>query len=203
MAGLREEAEDGLGLALVGALAAQRREAQQPHRGRGVAGGDRVVADLLAAGDQPLVVVRGRKEAAALGVAEAGDHRLGELAGLLVPALLEARFVERQQRLEQEGVVLEVGVEPRLAVLEGAQQAAPVVAQLAEDELGALARRLQVVVALEDRAGLGESGDRQRVPRGEALVVEPRADTPFAGLEQRPSCGVRPPARRFPHPPRR
>ena len=35
-------------------------------------------------------------------------------------------------------------------------------------------RRLQVVGALEHRAGVGERRDHQRVPGGEALVVEPR-----------------------------
>ncbi len=100
-----------LGLRLVGALAGQGREAQQAQRRRGVARGDRVVADLLAAGDQRFVVVGGREEAAALGVAEAGDHRVGERQGLLEPALLEGRFVEGEQGLEQEGVVLQVGVE--------------------------------------------------------------------------------------------
>ena len=41
----------------------------------------------------------------------------------LEPALLEGRLVEGQQRLEQEGVVLEVAVEVGPAVLVGAQQA--------------------------------------------------------------------------------
>ena len=54
---------------------------------------------------------------------------------------LEARLVEGEQRLEQEGVVLEVGVEAGVAVLVGAQQAAVGVAHRAEHELGALARR--------------------------------------------------------------
>ena len=42
----------------------------------------------------------------------------------LEPAHLEGRLVEGEQRLQQEGVVLEVGVELRLAVVVGAQQAA-------------------------------------------------------------------------------
>ena len=146
-----EEAEDAFGLLLVAALAGQRGEAQQAHRRGAVAGGDRVVADLLAAGDQRFVVVGGGEEAAALVVAEAGDHRLGELAGPLEPALLEGRFVEGEQRLEQEGVVLEVGVEVGAAVLVGAQQVAVGVAQLRPDELGAGAGGVQVVLALRGR----------------------------------------------------
>ena len=110
--------------------------------------------------------IGGGEEAAALGVAEAGDHGLGEGLGLLEPALLEGRFVKRQQRLEQEGVVLQVGVEMGPAVLVGAQQAPVGVAQGAEHELGAAAGRLEVVLAPEHRAGLGQGGDRQRVPGG-------------------------------------
>ena len=83
---LGEEAEDALGLLLVGALAGQGGEAQQAEGGGGVARGDRVVADLLAAGDQRFVVVGGGEEAAALGVGEAGEQGVGELAGALEPA---------------------------------------------------------------------------------------------------------------------
>ena len=84
-------------------------------------------------------------------------------------------------------MVLEVGVEPRLAVLVGAQQVAVAVAHLGEDELGAGARRLEVVGAAEDGAGLGQGGDRQRVPGGEPLVVEPRPDALRPRLVQRPA----------------
>ena len=55
----------------------------------------------------------------------------------LEPALLAGRFEQRDQRLEQEGVVLEVGVDLGLPVVVGAQQAPALVAQLAQDELGA------------------------------------------------------------------
>ena len=97
---------------LVGALAGQRREAQQAEGGGGVARGDRVVADLLAPGDQRFVVVGGREEAAALAVGEAGDHGVGEARGRARTRRgSKRRFVEGEQGLEQEGVVLEVGVE--------------------------------------------------------------------------------------------
>src|SRR5262249_53918289 len=154
----------------VAALAAQRGEPQEAEGRRGVAGGDRVVADLLAPRDQILVVGGGREEGAALGVAEAIDHRLRYGLRLLVPALLEARFVQRQERLEQERVVLEVGVEASLAVAVGAQQVPLGVAQRPEDELGAGASGVEVLRPPERRSGLGQGADRERVPRGEALV---------------------------------
>src|SRR5215212_8635923 len=105
-----------------------------------------MVADLLAAGDQLFVVGGGRVEAAALGVAEALDRLLCQGVRLGVPAGLESRLVERQQRLEQEGVVLQVGAEVGASVLVGAQQAAFGLAQLLEDELGAGASRVKVVL---------------------------------------------------------
>ena len=73
-------------------------------------------------------------------VGEAGDHRVGQLPGRGEPARLERRLVEGEQRLEQEGVVLEVGVQCARAVLARAQQPALAVAQVAEHELGGPAR---------------------------------------------------------------
>ena len=135
-----EEAEDALGCLFVGALAGQGGEAEQAEGGGGVAGGDRVVADLLAAGDQRFVVVGGGEEAAALVVGEAGEQGVGELAGALEPDGLEARFVEGEQGLEQEGVVLQVSLEVGATVLVGAQQVALVVAHLAPRRSSAQAR---------------------------------------------------------------
>ena len=53
-------------------------EAQQAHRGARGAGGDRRVLEVLAPRDQRFAVGGGREEAAALGVGEARDHRVGE-----------------------------------------------------------------------------------------------------------------------------
>ena len=108
----------------------------------------------------------GRVEAAALGVVEALDRRLRQRAGLGEPALFEGRFVEGQQCLEQEGVVLEVGVEVGAAVLVSAQEVAVGVARLAEEEAGALAGGVEVVIPSQHRAGVGQRRDRQRVPGG-------------------------------------
>src|SRR5690348_11285498 len=58
-----EEGEDRRSLLFVTTVAGQSREAEQAHRRRAVAGGDRVDAYLLAADDQLLVVGRGRVEA--------------------------------------------------------------------------------------------------------------------------------------------
>ena len=108
---------------LVGGVAGERRQAQQPEGRRARTGRDRHVLELLAPRDELLVVVRGGEEAAVLAVGEAREDRVGHAARLGEPALLERRLVQRQQRLEQVRVVLEVGVQPALAVLPGAQQA--------------------------------------------------------------------------------
>jgi hypothetical protein len=61
----------------------------------------------LRARDELLVVVGGAEEAAVLGVVEVGEQRVAERHRLPVPARVEGRLVEVEQRLEQEGVVLE------------------------------------------------------------------------------------------------
>ena len=60
---------------LVGVFARERGEPQQAVRGRGGAGRDRRVLELLAPRDQRLVVVGGGEEAAVLGVGARGRQR--------------------------------------------------------------------------------------------------------------------------------
>ena len=117
---------------LVARLAGERGEPQQPERRARRAGRDRVVVEVLAPRDEPLVVVGGREEAAALGVGEALDHRVGERARLGEPALLERRLVERRAAPRAgtrgpRGSALSFAS----AAVVGAQQAAVGVAQLA------------------------------------------------------------------------
>ena len=59
---------------LVLRLAGERREAKQAEGRRRLAGRDRAVLELLAAGDERLAVGRGREEAAVLVVGEALDQ---------------------------------------------------------------------------------------------------------------------------------
>ena len=119
-----QQAQHADRLLLVARLAGQRREPQQPERRARRARRDRRVLELLAPRDQLLVVGRRGEEAAALGVAEARDDRVRQRPRLGEPARLERRLVQREQRLEQEGVVLEVGAQLRPAVVERAQQPA-------------------------------------------------------------------------------
>src|SRR5580658_7066008 len=116
---LVEQAEHPDGLVLVALLAGEESEAKQAEGGRRVPGGDGRVVEILAAGGEALVVVGGGEEAAVLGVGEVIDRRFGERRRLAVPALLERRLVQGEERLEQEGMVLKVGAQPSAAVLPG------------------------------------------------------------------------------------
>ena len=55
-----------------------------------------------------------------LGVGEARDQLVGERGGSVEPALLAGGFEQREQRLEQERVILEVGADLGLPVVVGA-----------------------------------------------------------------------------------
>ena len=158
---------------LVAILARQCREPQQGERGGRLAGGDRVVLDLLAPGDQLLVVLVGREEPAVLAVGEALEDRVGERLRLGEPPRVERRLVERQQRVEQERVVLEHRPQPRLAAVVGAQEAAVLVAHAGDEEVRAPHRGVAVDGLVERGGGVGERRDHQRVPARQALVVEP------------------------------
>src|SRR3954452_3490302 len=79
---------------LVAVLAGQRGEPQEPEAGGRLAGGDRVVLDVLAPRDQPRVVSGGGEEAAVLGIEEALEDGVGERARLGEPARVEGRLIE-------------------------------------------------------------------------------------------------------------
>ena len=92
-------------------------------------------------------------------------------------------------------MVLQIGVDLGLALAVRAQQPPALIAQVALHEPLAPARGVQQrlgqggVLALdrfarERRRGVGQRGDHERVPGGQALVVEARAHAGRAGLEQ-------------------
>ena len=89
-------------------------------------------------------------------------------------------------------MVLQVAEELALAVLPGAQQAAVLVAQALPEETRPRSGGRYEVGALKDGAGIGEGGDRERVPRGDPLVVEAGPDPLRAVLVERGSRGVDP-----------
>ena len=96
-----------------------------------------MIADVLAAGDQCLVIVRGREEPAAISIGEALDHRVGGLARGIEPANLQGGLVEAEEPLHEERMVLQVGVQPAAALLPGPEQPTLRVAHRVEHEAGA------------------------------------------------------------------
>src|SRR6478672_9348430 len=84
-------------------------------------------------------------------------------------------------------MVLEVGVEPRRSVLVGAEKSPVAVTKVGQDEVRAGGRGLDVVEALECRAGVRQRGYGERVPCSEALVVEPRSHAGLARSQQPPA----------------
>ena len=130
------------------------------------------------------MVVRGLEEPAPARVGKPLDHRVCQLARGHEAARVERRLVEAQQRLDQEGVVLEVAVELCGAVLEAPQQAPIAVAKIAQDEFRAPRCGLEIVRALQHGPRVGERGDHQRVPGGQPLVVQPRPDALRATVVQ-------------------
>ena len=94
------------------------------------------------------------------------DPRLGEPGDVV-------DLGQRDERLEQRGVVLGVREEVGAPALPRPQEAAVVAAQLAQQEPGVRARGLHPVVTPERGRGLGERAQEQRVPPEQHLVVEP------------------------------
>ncbi len=174
-------------VALVALLAGQLPQALEPERGARAAGGDGAVLQLLAPRDQRFAVGGGGEEPSVLRVGEARDQLVRERARLLEPALLAARFEQREQGLEQERVVLEVGADARLAVVVGAQQAPVAVAHARQHELRAGRRRVEVAGLRERRARVCQRRDHERVPARHALVVEARAHALDARRAKRPA----------------
>jgi len=66
------------------------------------------------------VVHAGEEEPALLDVLEEREQGVGELAGAGDQPEIEGALVEIEERVQQERVVVEVGVQFRLVVLEGA-----------------------------------------------------------------------------------
>ena len=87
-----------------------------------VAGRGGVVVSRLGSGEQRLVVVASKEEAACLRILEMRQQCVGELARPRHVCLAVASLQGFQQRVEQEGIVVEIGVQPCFAVLVAGQQ---------------------------------------------------------------------------------
>src|SRR6185295_9249065 len=89
----------------------------------------------------------------------------------------------------EEGVVVEIGVEMRASVLVGREQPA-IAPQLAAHEIEGAARGVDPVLSAEDAPGVRHAADGERVPRNQDLLVATRTDALPARFEQFLLCRI-------------
>ena len=179
----RDRAEQRGAPAGVLLVAREGREARQGLGGGGAAAGHGVVEHVPRPHDERLVVGAHVVEPAGRLVPEKPEHLVGELLGRPEPAVGEGRLVEGEQSVDEAGVVLEVAVQVRGAVLPRAEKTAVGVQRLKHE--GRVELRGLAVAWLAERARrLGQRPQRQAVPRGGHLVVGGRWHAGRALLEQ-------------------
>ena len=151
--------------------------------GDAVAGGQRVVGEGLGAVDEHFVIVGGEEEAAVLRVFEVAKENLCEIdceVEMVSPPLL---LEQRQNRVDEKGVVVEVGGEAGAPVLVGGTQAA-VLPQVFPEEVERAPRGFHEARLRQDAPRHRHPLDHERVPRGQHLVVAPRPDALRPDREQ-------------------
>ncbi len=154
----------------------------QRERGDAVARRQRLVRHRLAAVDQRLVPVRGEEETPAPLVAEVRQQAFREPYREVEVLRTPAGLQQFERRVEQERVVVEVGVEARAPILPGRQQ--PVVDdEPVADEVHAGGCRIGEFRSLQPDGGDRQPANHQRVPARQDLVVAPRPDARVAGRE--------------------
>ena len=114
-----------------------------------------MVVELLLARDELLAVGRREKEAAPLLVGEELDGESDETVGFQEPAQLTRRDVQLVESVGDVGVVLQVAGVASAPSPPAAVQAASVVGERPEQELGQLLRSLEEVSTAEPASGLG------------------------------------------------
>ena len=123
--GLRQPgAQRGFSRVQVALFPQQVSHAQQHLGGDGVAGRHGVVAEYATAMDERLVVIGGEVKTAARVIGEAGQHDLQQLAGKTQFIGAEAQRLQREDRIHQQHVVVQVGRQLRGAVSANGQQPA-------------------------------------------------------------------------------
>ncbi len=175
------------------------RQTQQVHHRDRVARRLGAIVIVLHPQHQAGVVRRRAEESAAVGVFEQLALLFGEPHGQLQVAQVELRLVEIEQRLGEEGVVVQEAGNGRVARRDsgaaGCRSRGSY--RLAIRKSGGPPRGLRVARLVEHRAAFGERRDHQPVPGGQNLVVQMRTDA-FGARLQQDVCGAvaAPPARR-------
>ena len=137
---------------------------EQRLRGNTVAGRGGVIVSRLGTMDQRLVVMTGKEEATRRAILESfqqGVCHLDRPCEILRP---ERGLHQFEQRSQQKGVIVEVGVQMRAPVLVCGEQA-PFTPQGRAQKVDGLLRARQPHRLVEDTRRAGQRSDHQRVPR--------------------------------------
>ncbi|MBS1137193.1 MAG: hypothetical protein H6R11_1147, partial [Proteobacteria bacterium] len=141
-------------------FAGEMAEALQRQNRDAVTGGRGVVVPRLGAVNQPLMIVAGEEETAAVAILELIEQDIRQVFGPLQFSDPEIRLEQIQQGAEQERVVVDIGVQVGTPVLVRGEQPVrlPVgLPQRAANEIQGPARRGQPVRALEHGGGAGHA----------------------------------------------
>ncbi len=157
------------------------REPREGVRGDRVRGGSRPVVTLAVPDDQRLVASARGVEAAVLR-REVREDLARQPLRLAQVTPIPGRFVQVEEPGREIRVILEVGVEMRMARPPGAQQPSLRGHEVRAQEGGGTRGRLQMARVAGEAERLRERADHEAVPGGEHLVVEGRRHAPGARL---------------------
>ncbi len=163
-------AQGSLGGVEVARFAEQEAETLQGERRDSVARGHGFVGQRLGTMDQRFVIVGREPEATVLAVLEMREQQLGNVTGKREVCAVPACLQQLEQRIEQEGMVVEISGEFRLAVLVAGQQPT-VLYEIRADEVDGTGGGVDQLRAIQRPAGNGQAADGQRVPRRQLLLI--------------------------------
>jgi hypothetical protein len=166
----KARAQRALGGREIARLAEQKPQPAQHGRRDGITCGNGVVAEGLAAMDEPLVIGGGEIESPAFRIGKAVQDRLGKCPCEFEVAIPPSSLQKLEQRLGKKRVVVEVGIQMRTAVLVGCEQPS-LLPQRAVDEIDGVSRGVGEIRTMQDPGGDRESPDHERVPRGQDFFI--------------------------------
>ncbi|MCH6551134.1 MAG: aminotransferase class IV [Planctomycetes bacterium] len=146
-----------------------------------VAARNGAVVGLLVPDEQVVLVGERVEVPAETVVPEPLPRRVGERLGRVEPPRLLGGPIQRHESSYRQRVVLQDGIDPRVALAVRAKQAAGAVTHRAEHEVGGATRRVDVFRVPKHATAIGHPGDHETVPTGDDLVVK-------AGLLAQVAC---------------
>ena len=180
---LAVEEHDALGALQIVGFAGVGIQAQQVAGGDRGAGRNGLIGGRLDAIDQCFVVPAGEEEAAIGVVPEIRQQGCGQLPRQVEIGRLEGRLEGVEQGGGQEGVVVEVGRQLRLAVFAAAQQH-PVAQHVLAQKGDGVAHGPHRLIITKRAGGINHAGEHQAVPGGQDFLVAERLDALLAHREQ-------------------